>query len=51
MFGDSKWELQWNFKFPQASGLLIHLQIPKSKTLTNFFEFYFKKAKFRCLVI
>jgi hypothetical protein len=52
MFGDLELDLRWNFKVPHALGVLIHLQIPKSKIPTNFFEFFrSKKAKFRCLVI
>jgi hypothetical protein len=51
MFGDLKWELRWNFKVPHMVGVLIHLQIPKSKIPINVFELYFKNAKFRCLVI
>jgi hypothetical protein len=39
MFGDLKLELRWNFKVPDALGVLIHLQIPKSKTPTKDFEF------------
>jgi hypothetical protein len=51
MFGDLILVLQWNLKVPHTLGVLIHLKIPKSKTPTIFFEFKFKKAKFRCLVI
>jgi hypothetical protein len=43
MFGDLILELRWNFKVPHALGVLIHLKIPKSKTTTNFLEFYFKR--------
>jgi hypothetical protein len=39
MFGDSKLELLWNFKVPYALGVFIHLNSPKSKSPTNFFEF------------
>jgi hypothetical protein len=39
MFGDLKLELRWNFKVPHALGVLIHLNNPKSKLSTNFFEF------------
>jgi hypothetical protein len=39
MFGDLKLDLRWNFKVPHALGDLIHLEIPKSKTRTIFFEF------------
>jgi hypothetical protein len=39
MFGDLKFQLQWNFKVPHVLGVLIHLVIPKSKTPTIFFEF------------
>jgi hypothetical protein len=39
MYGDLKLELRWNFKVPHALEVLIHLQIPKSKTPTKHFEF------------
>jgi hypothetical protein len=42
MFGNLKLELRWNFKVPDALGVLIHLQIPKSKTPTKKFEFEIK---------
>jgi hypothetical protein len=51
MFGDLKLELRWNLKVPHALVVLIHLKIPKSNIPLNVFEFYFKNAKFRWLVI
>jgi hypothetical protein len=51
MFGDLILVLQLNFKVPHALGVLIHLKSPKSKSPTTIFEFYIKKAQFRCLVI
>jgi hypothetical protein len=39
MFGDLKLELRWNFKVPHALGVLIHFEMPKSKSPTNFFKF------------
>jgi hypothetical protein len=39
MFGELKLDLWWNFKVSHALGVLIHLQIPKSKTPTKDFEF------------
>jgi hypothetical protein len=39
MFGNSKLDLQWNFKVPHALGVLIHLQMPKSKAPTKKIEF------------
>jgi hypothetical protein len=39
MFGDLILVLRWNFKVLHALELVIHPQIPKSKTPTNSFEF------------
>jgi hypothetical protein len=39
MVGDLILVVQWNFKVLYALGVLIHLQIPKYKTPTFFFEF------------
>jgi hypothetical protein len=39
MFGDLILVLWRNLKVPHALGILIHLQIPKSKTPTKKFEF------------
>jgi hypothetical protein len=51
MFDDLKLELRWNFKVPHVLGVVILLEMPKSKSSTNFLSFSSKKAKFRCLVI
>jgi hypothetical protein len=44
MLGDLKLEVRRNFKVPHVLGVLIHLKIPKSKSPTNFFEFYIQKG-------
>jgi hypothetical protein len=43
MFGDLELELQWNFKFPHALGVLIHLKMLQIENTHKKFEFEFRK--------